>query len=667
MDTTRRRLFELGKRIRTGAARADFQCATRPYEPGRPTQRKGHYEERQSPKQKRERSRRVRSTTEIPTKNDDRTKDPMNDHTNNEKQRQSAPYHYVPTYRDSTLCLLTAAHYVVSCSIGLDGRTMLPFNAVLDTGSGMNIVRRDTVTDGWETLLTKEAVLPTLGDANRRPLRFLGEIVLRLRFGNTTYRVPFIVAEKLGVEVIVGTRFMNRYVTAIVCRSQTIGLHVGSAIPILSRHDARRPLERPNDKPNENNDTPNCPRNDKRINDAPFNKTHTIRTARTVTIPPMSQVAIPAVTKASGLVYIKPKLPVQTRYEERTANGIHDVRPDVRFDVVLANFSKAPKRLPKGMTIAYEKWNPLAILKVPNKASAKIYAEPNLPFTKTTANDHKNNESIRTNGPDEPMKPTDCRETIDLGHIDDNEMRTKILTMLTTHEDMWTTGRLGEITAMEHRITLQPGTKHIRSMPYRQGPAIRTRAEAEIQRMGDAGVIEPATSEWASPIVLVTKKDGSLRFCVDYRRLNAKTFPDAYPLPRIDGCLDSLGDAEIFTTLDCNAGYWQVPVAPEDRDKTTFTSYIRTFRYTRMTFGLRNAPATFQRALDIILSGVRWKSCLIYLDDVIVCGRRYLEPATGVATMGWTGCSSRHPRPRGDGGDSCRRRLGYEESDAGQG
>ena len=93
---------------------------------------------------------------------------------------------------------------------------------------------------------------------------------------------------------------------------------------------------------------------------------------------------------------------------------------------------------------------------------------------------------------------------------------------------------------------------------------------------------------------------------------------DPYPLPRIDDCLDSLGDAQIFTTLDCNTGYWQVPVAPEDRDKTKFTSYLGTYRYTRMPFGLRNAPATFRRTLYIILSGVRWQTCLIYIDDVIV-------------------------------------------------
>ena len=86
----------------------------------------------------------------------------------------------------------------------------------------------------------------------------------------------------------------------------------------------------------------------------------------------------------------------------------------------------------------------------------------------------------------------------------------------------------------------------------------------------------------------------------------------------MDDCLDSIGDAAVFKTLECNLGYWKVPIAPADRDKTTFTTHLGTFRYLRMPFGLRNAPATFQRALDIILSGVRWQTCLIYLDEVII-------------------------------------------------
>ena len=138
-----------------------------------------------------------------------------------------------------------------------------------------------------------------------------------------------------------------------------------------------------------------------------------------------------------------------------------------------------------------------------------------------------------------------------------------------------------------------------------------------------AGVIEPASSEWASPVLLVGKRDGSLRFRVDYKRLNMNAMTDSHPLPRMDDCIDSLGDVAVFSTLNCNSGYWQIPVDPSDRDKTTFTTHRGTFRYKRMPFGLKNAPTTFQRALDILLSGVRWQICLVYLDEFIVFSKDY--------------------------------------------
>ena len=130
--------------------------------------------------------------------------------------------------------------------------------------------------------------------------------------------------------------------------------------------------------------------------------------------------------------------------------------------------------------------------------------------------------------------------------------------------------------------------------------------------------IEAAQSEWANPVVLVNKPDGSLRFCIDYRKRNALTVKDTYPLPRMDECLDSLGDAVVFSTLDCNSGYWQIPIAEEDRDKTTFTYHAGTYRFVRMPFGLCNAPATFQRTVDILLMKFRWRTCLVYLDDIII-------------------------------------------------
>jgi hypothetical protein len=111
------------------------------------------------------------------------------------------------------------------------------------------------------------------------------------------------------------------------------------------------------------------------------------------------------------------------------------------------------------------------------------------------------------------------------------------------------------------------------------------------------------------------------------------TVPDTYLLPRMDECIDSLGDATVFTTLDCNSGYWQIPVHQDDRDNTTFTYNYGIFRFPRLPYGLRNDPATFQRAVDIILSGVKWKTCLLYLDDVIVFSENPVAHLTHVAEV----------------------------------
>ena len=112
------------------------------------------------------------------------------------------------------------------------------------------------------------------------------------------------------------------------------------------------------------------------------------------------------------------------------------------------------------------------------------------------------------------------------------------------------------------------------------------------------GVIEPAFSPWASPIVLVRKKDGTTRFCVDYRRLNSATLKDSYPLPRINGSIDALSDSCWFSTLDLASGYWQVEVEERDRPKTAFTTGSGLNQFTVMPFGLCNAPATFERLME---------------------------------------------------------------------
>ena len=163
--------------------------------------------------------------------------------------------------------------------------------------------------------------------------------------------------------------------------------------------------------------------------------------------------------------------------------------------------------------------------------------------------------------------------------------------------------------------------------PYRrQNPQLREQEEKILQEMLEEKVIRPSYSPWASPVVLVAKKDKSTRFCVDYRKLNDITIKDAHPLPRIDDTLDTLHGSKWFSTLDLKSGYWQVEIEETDKEKTAFrTSSGQLYEFNVMPFGLCNAPATFSRLMDEALSGLAWRTCLAYLDDVIVFSRTWGE------------------------------------------
>ena len=163
----------------------------------------------------------------------------------------------------------------------------------------------------------------------------------------------------------------------------------------------------------------------------------------------------------------------------------------------------------------------------------------------------------------------------------------------------------------------------VKQQPYRTPVVYREKIEKMVNDMQEQGVVKPSNSPWASPIVLVPKKDGSLRFCVDFRRLNAITRKDVYPLPRVEDILDTLGEAKYFTSLDLASGYWKVELDQDARAKSAFTTHHGLFEFVRMPFGLCNAPATFQRLMQAVLSGLEWRSCFAYLDDILIASRTF--------------------------------------------
>lgn len=157
----------------------------------------------------------------------------------------------------------------------------------------------------------------------------------------------------------------------------------------------------------------------------------------------------------------------------------------------------------------------------------------------------------------------------------------------------------------------------MRQSPYRVSAHEREAIRTQVEDMLADDVIQPSKCPWAAPVVLVKKKDGTLRFCVDYRRLNKITKKDVYPLPRIDDALDHLCHAKYFSSMDLTTGYWQIEVDKKDREKTAFITPDGLYEFKVMPFGLCRAPATFQRVMDTVLAGLKWHTCLVYLDDVV--------------------------------------------------
>lgn len=201
-----------------------------------------------------------------------------------------------------------------------------------------------------------------------------------------------------------------------------------------------------------------------------------------------------------------------------------------------------------------------------------------------------------------------------------DEQKQKVKNLFRKWEQIFPKSKLdlGHTDVIRHKIVLSDDTPF--KEPYRRvPPALYQEVKEHLQEMLKIGAIRDSCSPWSSNVVIVRKKDGTIRFCIDFRKLNKRTIKDAYSIPRVEDTLHLLSGAKYFSKLDLKSGYWQVELDEEDKPKTAFSvGGLGFFECNRMPFGLSNAPATFQRLMERCMGDLNLRDCLIYLDDIII-------------------------------------------------
>ena len=211
-------------------------------------------------------------------------------------------------------------------------------------------------------------------------------------------------------------------------------------------------------------------------------------------------------------------------------------------------------------------------------------------------------------------------------NLKNHDQREKVEGLVKKYEGiiMSSTGKLGRTNLVKCEINTGDHPP-IAQKPYTVNDQKRKMINEEIEKMLKDNIIRESKSPWSSPVHVIKKKDGSNRFCIDYRKLNEITKGDEYPLPRIDDLLEQFEGANYFTTLDLASGYWQIEMAEKDREKTAFTCHAGLYEFNVMSFGLKNAPRQFQRMMNKLLKEWLYKFVNVYIDDIIIYSKTFEE------------------------------------------
>ena len=437
-----------------------------------------------------------------------------------------------------------------------------PCPLVVDTGSNRTVLRADVLSNQ-----NLPQVPGGLCDVTGRHTPLFGPVEVSLAIGGYASRHTVYVSSELEERGILGLDYLQHHGCTLDLTGMVMTLG-GTEIPLYQQERASSA------------------------------RAFRLTVRRAVTLPPRSETLVtcrPVGTRFGSLGMIEAS-PVSKLGAMVGRTLVNIEQPVLR--VPMANLSTRPIRVRKGTVVGT--------------------CEPVDISTGSSTSDDSARSTV--DSIPEHLRDLASRSSADLP----DPYKEQLEKLLCKNSDVFSTGDhdLGCTDKAVHHIHTgehQPVKTPFRRMP----PAKRSEANEMVQDMAEQGIIEESQSPWSSALVLVRKKDGTLRCCVDYRALNSATTKDSYPLPRIDDTLDALSGAQWFSTLDLKSGYHQVPVAPEDRPKTAFSSGSGLWQFRILPFGLCNAPATFERLMETVLSGLHWKALLVYLDDVIVFGNSF--------------------------------------------
>ena len=346
-----------------------------------------------------------------------------------------------------------------------------------------------------------------------------------------------------------------------------------------------------------------------------------------MTIPAKGELQVTGVTTAKGYtkrchVIVEPYGENQGKF--KVTPVYTDLKPgSSKVKVLVTNESNKPVQLPAKMVIGVVS----AANVVPAMIAPKIMLEKDWDQTpnQSVEVDRQRAEELEKRG-------KLVVEQIDLSSIRNwnRSLQQQVHELLMEFQDIFALSNLelGKTNLVKHHIPVTNPVpfkdRHTRIPPSQFEPLRKL-----LKNMEEVGAIRKSNSPWSSSIVLVKKKDGNLRFCIDLRKLNARTVKDAYALPRIEETLDYLAGSKWFSTLDLKSGYWQVELDEESKPLTAFTAGpLGFYECERMPFGATNAPATFQRMMETCLGDLHLNWCLIYLDDIIVFAKTQQEAIT---------------------------------------